>query len=602
MLTLNVRCFLLLLLVTFGSVLPAQNDSIVKRGKKYVYKGEHKLFRTRYDSIRNFSEGYAAVKRKDKWGFIKTDGEQLVSPYYESVQDFNAGLAPVKSRSDWTLMDKKGQRLTYRTYDTILFIDSLAIGVHVYFELPESRKIDVFHAAQGSNCYSEANLVTSCGNGYLLTYENQYCNSYDRRAMQVINRNGSAITPKFVWKDSVGVANVIIASCNRKEALLTKDLKLSAWYDDVEAPAEQFFVVKNNYAYGVINNRGAEIIQATYSSIRKLQNNFVVGRNKEYFLADTNGQIVAGAYAYIDALGNGVFKAGDKISGSSMLITESGDTLAGNYSTVYGFQSGVARVVNPEGTHFGYIDTSGNLISGWYPRAVDYHAPETYNDVGGTIFRVFLGIMSLGISEAFEPVQNMGGEQTISEHHTTFYGADFVNGYSLYTKKRKAPSPNTHHEEPVYYGVIDSTGKEVVNAVYSGISFADTFFIVSKNGNFGIVDRSGKEILKPSYGSAKYIGDGFFDIGTHEWNDHAIYDATRRKFITSFNYDKITLGGDSTLIVEDWPKRGYINYDGTRLTPMNFHQAYPFENGRAKVSYDYSGHEFYIDRKGQRIK
>lgn len=71
----------------------AQNNAVKKRGRKFVYTGEDKLFRTRYDSIRNFSDGRAAAMRKGRWGYIDTSGKRIVDCWYRKATDYRGGPA-----------------------------------------------------------------------------------------------------------------------------------------------------------------------------------------------------------------------------------------------------------------------------------------------------------------------------------------------------------------------------------------------------------------------------------------------------------------------------------------------------------------------------
>jgi hypothetical protein len=49
--------------------------------------------------VDDFSEGYAAVHYKGKWGFVDRYGKVVVRAVYSSVEPFRAGLARVKDGS-----------------------------------------------------------------------------------------------------------------------------------------------------------------------------------------------------------------------------------------------------------------------------------------------------------------------------------------------------------------------------------------------------------------------------------------------------------------------------------------------------------------------
>ena len=66
----------------------------------------------RYVVIKNFHEGFAAVANKDgKWGYINSDGEEIISCKYEGASSFSEGLACVyvsKNNQSVEFIDEKG--------------------------------------------------------------------------------------------------------------------------------------------------------------------------------------------------------------------------------------------------------------------------------------------------------------------------------------------------------------------------------------------------------------------------------------------------------------------------------------------------------------
>ena len=73
----------------------------------------------RYQSARGFIDEFAAVKREDKWTFVRPDGAELFPPRFERVGDFGDGVAPVREGGKWTLIDTAGNLLFAPTYDSL---------------------------------------------------------------------------------------------------------------------------------------------------------------------------------------------------------------------------------------------------------------------------------------------------------------------------------------------------------------------------------------------------------------------------------------------------------------------------------------------------
>jgi hypothetical protein len=602
---------LILILFAFLVAQPllAQNDAISRRGKKFIYKNDHKLFHTRYDSIRNFSEGRSAVMRKGKWGYIDTAGTVICKPTYEDALDYRSGFGAVQKAETyrWQILDLNGNAVNYASYNEIIYLDSFVCGTEKSYKR-YSDVMDVFHHQHsGAKYYHEVVRIISRDSGYVFLYNDNLCNNPDALSAQVIDVHGQQVTPNFTYADSILNKESIIYRCyDHKNAVLTTDFRVSEWYDDIRTDQNGIRIVKDHDKFGAINSRLTEIVPVKNKFVTYSDQYLVVQNVNGSYAADSNGRIIGTPHANIFYLGSGMFRISEGPDLSYAIMNSNGDVLPGNYKSVNEYHCGVALVTDSAHTNFGYVTTEGKLISGWHPRCIDYKEPYTYYDVGGTFLRVFMGIVTVGITEATGVFDGIGGEQTEPEKYITDYGADFKNGYSYYTVRRKSPAPNKHKEELVYYGVIDSTGKIVIPAKYDAVEQQDSFFLVGINSRYGMCTRQGKQVLPIQYSSIRSLGNNFFEVGlnTTSVSEKALYKYQNGKglFLTPFIYDSFRDGGDSTFIVEDWPEKGYIDYLGKVLVRPKYSQAGPFENGRAKVSFDYTGGEFYIDRKGKKVQ
>ena len=62
-----------------------------------------------FNALHNFSEGVAAVKRNNKYGFINKHGEFVIAPQFDDAEDFSDGLALVKIGGRYGFIDKQGR-------------------------------------------------------------------------------------------------------------------------------------------------------------------------------------------------------------------------------------------------------------------------------------------------------------------------------------------------------------------------------------------------------------------------------------------------------------------------------------------------------------
>lgn len=62
-----------------------------------------------YDMLSGFKEELAAVCKKDKWGYVNTKGEVVIPCIYERASDFSEGLAAVRKNGKEGFINKKGE-------------------------------------------------------------------------------------------------------------------------------------------------------------------------------------------------------------------------------------------------------------------------------------------------------------------------------------------------------------------------------------------------------------------------------------------------------------------------------------------------------------
>lgn len=82
-----------------------------------------------FDSIDQFSSGYAVISKNGKRGFIDANGKRAFGKYCD-VKRFTNGYAAVKLFFErWTFIDPKGRELTKKTYIDVGNFDSFYYAV-----------------------------------------------------------------------------------------------------------------------------------------------------------------------------------------------------------------------------------------------------------------------------------------------------------------------------------------------------------------------------------------------------------------------------------------------------------------------------------------
>lgn len=111
--------------ILFKSEGPVYVDSdngyyAIKKNGKYGFvnlKGEL-LIDYCFDDVRQFCNGFAPIRIGDKWGFIDETGKIIIAPIYDRVWLFGEGLAPVQINRKWGYIDKSGDIKISIDYDS----------------------------------------------------------------------------------------------------------------------------------------------------------------------------------------------------------------------------------------------------------------------------------------------------------------------------------------------------------------------------------------------------------------------------------------------------------------------------------------------------
>lgn len=85
-------------------------------GKYGFWGGGFFLMPPEFEDARMFSEGLAAVKKGDKWGYVNKAGEIVIEPRFDQAGAFSGGKAEVQVGSRTLLIDKSGNEVSGDTH------------------------------------------------------------------------------------------------------------------------------------------------------------------------------------------------------------------------------------------------------------------------------------------------------------------------------------------------------------------------------------------------------------------------------------------------------------------------------------------------------
>lgn len=225
-----------------------------------------------FKKIAPFSEGLAAVKFKNGYGFVNHKGHMVISNKYSKVSKFSNGRAVVQLDGVCGYIDRKGNEVVNLEYSKCL-------------DFEEGRAV-VYKG------YKQGGVIDTLGNYIIEPSIN--------RILDFSNGRG------------------LVRDDNYRFYYITEEARL---YDGYYQKAGEFqhgiAVVQSNDQWGIINQKGIEIIPPKYDKIEQFQDGYAIVRIKRFSgLTNLEGElIIQPDYEYISYAGNGLFRVeqGDKI-------------------------------------------------------------------------------------------------------------------------------------------------------------------------------------------------------------------------------------------------------------------------------------------------
>ena len=230
------------------------------------------ITQTAYRHIQPYNDGLAAVRLQDQYGFIDNRGKLVINNIYSKVSDFSEGLASVQSDGKCGYINQKGETIVPFEFSKCLdYEDGKAV---VY------------------NGYRKAGLIDQQGKFLIKPGLNRLMNFNDGRGLVRDEKY------RFYY--------------------ITEQAKLyDGFYDKAGSFTNGVAVVQIEGLWGVINQKGIEIIPPKYDKIENFEDGYAKVRIKEFSgLSNLNGEmIVAPDYEYISYAGDGLFRVeqGDMI-------------------------------------------------------------------------------------------------------------------------------------------------------------------------------------------------------------------------------------------------------------------------------------------------
>ena len=353
-----------------------------------------------YDQLEAFSEGMAAVGRNGKWGYINTNGKEIIPCQYDSEYEeyghgassdkkyglshpFHEGVAVVCLNGKWGVVDKKGNVII--EYGQYQVIDDCHEGL---LRCRDFNDIYVFVDKKGKKVFTAKEYIP------VKSFHDGFCLVRKDDLYGYINKRGELTIPcKYQSASSFSEGKAVVSSSSKGFSCINQQGKVLYTKKDLNSHAmyhEGLLEVQDckSFYCGFINESGEIVIPCKYRSF-ELYNagicdsgifpfnegyTYVYDSSDSNFYLDNKGNHKYFAYAPINGWGydHRVFSEGLACVGQDevgfmdvmgkLVIPfkyNGNDDLHYSMSETYGvFHNGVALV--RIGDQWGYVDKQGN--------------------------------------------------------------------------------------------------------------------------------------------------------------------------------------------------------------------------------------------------
>lgn len=248
-----------------------------------------------YAIVDPFKDGMAAIGTYDnKWGFIDSDGQEIVTPQYESVEDFSTGLAIIVSDdTKYGVINKSGKVILEPVYERVETGNGLIAAKKdgIYTLMDDTGKfilksdIVIGIADRGPYGPVETRAFAACIDDK--TGKAYYINKFGDRFDEIADA-GAGITKTVVRLDA-GVYRY--GFCNFEGKVIAPPVYyyVSDFNDYIEGAA---VLGKTDYFYGVVDREGKVIIPFEYKFIGEFVNGIGCAQKIKYGYIDEKGNMV----------------------------------------------------------------------------------------------------------------------------------------------------------------------------------------------------------------------------------------------------------------------------------------------------------------------
>jgi len=582
-----MRYILCILALGLTYICQAQEFTRFSQKGKYGFKDAsgNIIVKARYDHAIDYSEGFAAVRKKDYWYFINEEGKKAFKEKYERVESFKNGKAKVMAGSYYGYINTQGNLIVPMLYSKL---EPYENGVCKAFKKTNMESgwglLDENGKELCAFIYGELGDIETdrvkCKKGLYEGYLNL-------QGEEFIECNYDKIGP-FID----GWAKVY---ANKKFGFIASDgsIVVSVVYDYIQKYDDKdMAMAKRDGKLGFIDKKGNEPIPFVFDGLYQFENGLARAKkgDKWGYINRKGEEVIAIKYDKIAKIKDR--HAGVILNRKFGFVSASGkEVLEPKYDEIRFFDDGLigARLNG----FYGYADTLGKAV-----------IPFKFEEIG----RFYEGICYVMKDYKYGFYKSDGKALTrlwyqnisyaASKHDEPYYQVDreyfFYEGMAMVRRNGK-------------YGYIDKTGKEVVKPQFDfAYPFSEGLAKVEKNGKYGFIDTKGRQVVdfiykdfeiqikeidptnpdEPKFRNGFYDATGFFNQGMAVVSKGAKMGVIDQEgnIIVPIKYDFVNQPSDGLVLVRQNWRYGYVDLNGKEVIPPFYDEAMSFTHGLAAVN------------------
>lgn len=461
---------------TAQNLIPVQNEK-----GKYGYADEsgNIVIKYAYDEASAFVDGRAKVRKGNKWGYIGTEGKEVIKIQFSDMNTWNGNYCKVAvggsvkdgilENAKWGIIDKDGKFVLDAEYDEISpFNDGLAFITKdkKYGYITDDYKILIPCEYEAVGSFNEKGFLWVNKGGKF--DEKKDPSRVKGGNFGIYNREGKLIIPAEykqigTFVDYSKDANPFLSAIRSSKDYIDKIKKIKKEGMTKRKQKPGFMKIEFDYSEGIkyVNEETEKLEETMISQLN----------SSDARLCEECGNFNLLTYEFVDPV---KFSKLPMPINSLIVVSNKGD---GGLFQLHNLNIFDYRKVDTKNKHkIGIFDDKGNMLlqEGKYEQAF---CP----------------------TEGFIPLTREKDRKV----QVNYY--DMSNGKLLFDDwmfvKKITPFENgvaVISEETGEY-LIDKTGKKISSDYELILPPREGTYVIRKNGKYGMMDTAGKEIVTPSY-------------------------------------------------------------------------------------------------------